>query len=40
MNIGLNGGTLNPEPHEKETAPLVVEELKKDKGDIVLLVPG
>ncbi|OZM57371.1 hypothetical protein CIB95_07880 [Lottiidibacillus patelloidae] len=40
VNIGLNGGTLKKEPHEKETAPLVVKELVKDNVDIALLVPG
>ncbi|MGM0834559.1 MAG: glycine/sarcosine/betaine reductase selenoprotein B family protein [Bacillota bacterium] len=39
-NVGLNGGTLNQDPHEKETAPKVVDELKKDDVDLVLLVPG
>jgi D-proline reductase (dithiol) PrdB len=40
VNIGLNGGTLKKEPHEKETAPKVVKELINDNVDIALLVPG
>ncbi|WP_408006124.1 glycine/sarcosine/betaine reductase selenoprotein B family protein [Pseudalkalibacillus sp. A8] len=40
VNIGLNGGTLKPERHEKETAPLVVDLLKDDQVNIALLVPG
>ncbi len=40
MNIGLNGGTLKPERHERETTPVVVDLLKKDNVNIALLVPG
>ncbi|CAM3958348.1 glycine/sarcosine/betaine reductase selenoprotein B family protein [Mesobacillus zeae] len=39
-NFGLNGGTLNHEPHEKITAPKVADILKKDRVDIAFLVPG
>lgn len=39
-NMGLNGGTLNHDPHEKHTAPEVARILKNDQVDIALLVPG
>lgn len=39
-NIGLNGGTLNQTPHERETAPKVTAELLKDHVDVALLIPG
>jgi hypothetical protein len=38
--MGLNGGTLNHDPHEKETAPEVARILKNDQVDIAFLVPG
>ncbi|WLD92783.1 glycine/sarcosine/betaine reductase selenoprotein B family protein [Alkalihalobacillus sp. AL-G] len=40
VNIGVNGGTLKPGPHEQETAPEVARLLKDDGVDVVLLVPG
>ncbi|SEP99821.1 glycine/sarcosine/betaine reductase selenoprotein B family protein [Piscibacillus halophilus] len=39
LNIGVNGGTLKPEPHE-DTATQVAQKLKEGKVDILLLTPG
>jgi D-proline reductase (dithiol) PrdB len=40
FNIGINGGTLNHEPHETVTAPKIAKLLKHKEVDIVILIPG